>query len=157
MPDISVEIDSIETDIRGENVRDSAVSAIKKINTEGLNTVDEAPVEGSIHPALSGGIYSAIEAKKSETNIITVEVDDTGWSSTSPFTKIIEIPDITSTTKIDIIPNITLLELLLANNIASMWFENDNGTVSLKIIGETVPSITMVLKCQLLEGESVNG
>lgn len=152
MPDISTELETIETALLGEKVRDGVVNAIRKINNEGLLTVDNLPEENSEHPVYSGGVYNAIQMKKRQTKTVTVVIDSNGWTQTEPYTKNVTIPGATMNTKVDIIRESSLINYLIDNFIVAVWFENDGGSISIKTIGAAPKSSFLVLKCILTEG-----
>ena len=150
MPDISTELETIESALLGEKVRDAVVKSIRKINNEGLLTVDNLPEEDSEHPVYSGGVYNAIEEKKRRTKTVTVNVSATGWSQSEPYTKSVSIPEVAETTKIDIIRELSLITFMQNNFIIAMWFENDDGVVSIKTLG-AAPSSDFLLKCIIFQ------
>jgi hypothetical protein len=77
MPDLSNELIDIELAARGEEVRDSIINALQKLNRavdpEGSHTetiMDDTPTAGSQNTVKSGGIYSALRGKQDDLTLV---------------------------------------------------------------------------------------
>lgn len=158
MVDISRELESIASDILGERVRDSVVSAMKKIFETGVSNVDDEPEENSEHPARSGGIYNAIRKKESSVDKVLITVPETGWENDTEnsFYHEVSVAEVNERTKLDIIPTSELMITLRSNGIAAIWIENDDGYIYVCTMG-LQPTIPLSFYCEINEGVRVNG
>lgn len=150
MPDISSELAIIQLASYGEQVRDAVTSAMKKINNLGIGTVDDAPIQNSVHPAKSGGIYDALQQEANQIDRVTVTLQ-TGWSSSEPFTKSFSITGVTANTKIDIIADSTLFNAMIQQSIRALWIQNNNGSLTAYALGSK-PTSVLTFDCELTEG-----
>jgi hypothetical protein len=81
MADISKEIADIELAARGEEVRDSIISALRKIYSHvtgemSFQDFDSTPTENSLHPVTSHGLYIVIQELLSQINALTARVEE---------------------------------------------------------------------------------
>jgi hypothetical protein len=81
MADISKEIADIELAARGEELRDSIISALMKIYSHvtgemSFQDFDSTPTENSLHPVTSHGLYIVIQELLSQINALTARVEE---------------------------------------------------------------------------------
>ena len=79
-------------------------------------------------------------------NVASITIPYSSWTGTGPYTQTISISGavITSNTKVDLQPDVTVLNQLIDDGISSLYIENNNGTLTIYAIGGTTTvDITM--------------
>lgn len=97
------------------------------------------------------GINSDISGINSDITDITnkkatITVPYAAWTGSGPYTQTVTISGatITANTKVDIQPNASVLEQMLADGVLAMFIENSSGVLTLKAFGgATTANVTL--------------
>lgn len=112
----------------------------------GLGSVDDT---SDINKPVSAAQQNAINACKVKKTGVTLTA--AGWEGTaSPYTQTVTLSGITANSKVDIQMDATSLGVLIDSGTSAIWMENNNGTITAKVLGEK-PSADMTVQVTITE------
>lgn len=74
----------------------------------------------------------------------------TSWTGSGPYTQTVTITGITVNSKVDIQMDATSLGVLIDSGTYAIWMENNNGTITAKVLGDK-PSADMTVQVTITE------
>jgi len=78
----------------------------------------------------------------------TISLTDTWTGSSSPYTQTVTVSGatITSDSKVDLLPDATVLAQMIEDGTTAMWIQNDNGVLTAYAMG-TAPTVALTVQC----------
>lgn len=112
----------------------------------GLGNVDNTSDENKPVSAAQQNAINACKVKKTG-----VTMTAAGWAGTaSPYTQTVTLSGITANSKVDIQMDATSLGVLIDSGTSAIWMENNNGTITAKVLGDK-PSADMTVQVTITE------
>lgn len=113
-------------------------------------TFDSAPAAGSANPVKSGGVKTALDAKQDLPRFVSVQLTAT-WSGTNAlYTQSVYVPGVTARDEVSVILTPAQRKALYLIGVASVSAENDNGSVTVSVVGAK-PTEAMTVQLRLSE------
>lgn len=80
----------------------------------------------------------------------TLSLPTASWTGSGPYTQTVTITGTTVNSKVDIQMDATALGVLIDSGTSAMWMENNNGTITAKVLGEK-PNADMTVQVTITE------
>lgn len=80
----------------------------------------------------------------------TINVPNTGWSGSGPWTRTVSIAGGTASSMVDIQPSDDVITTMINSGTTALFIKNDDGTFTLTAMG-AVPNATITLQVSITE------